>query len=46
LASGNAIKSTSMVGWTTTVAADDIIGFNLDAVTVATWASLTIYCQK
>jgi hypothetical protein len=46
LATGNALKSTTLTGWTTAVAANDIFGFNLDAVTVATWAELTIFCSR
>jgi hypothetical protein len=46
LAADNAIKSVTLTGWTTTVAANDIIGFNLDAVTVATWAHLTVFCSR
>lgn len=36
LTTGNAVRSTTRTGWSTTVTANDIIGFNLDAVTVAT----------
>jgi len=46
LASGNAVHSTTLTGWTTSVAAHDRIAINIDAVTVATWAEITVTCNK
>ncbi len=47
LATGNAIRSTTMAGWTTlVVAAGDILGFNLDAVTTATRICLQLEIMK
>ncbi len=45
IASGTAIHSTTLTGWTTSVAANDILGFNLDAVATAKYISVTIQCQ-
>lgn len=42
LATGTAIHSTGLSGWTTSVAANDIFGFNLDAVSGATKLNLEI----
>ncbi len=36
LSTGNAIRSSTLTGWTNTYSAGDIFGFNVDAVTVAT----------
>lgn len=36
LSTGNVIQSTTMTGWTTTINANDIIGFNLDSCANAT----------
>lgn len=46
LSTGNAIHSTNVAHWTTSVAANDIIGFNLDAVTTATRITLTLEVDK
>lgn len=47
LASGTAIHSTTLTGWTTTVAANDIFGFSLDAVSGgATKITLVIQVNK
>lgn len=43
LATGNAIKSTTLTGWTVAVTADDIVGFNVDALANATWLQIAIY---
>lgn len=44
LATGNALKSTDLTGWgSTTITADDIAGFNVDAVSAATWIEVLIY---
>lgn len=48
LASGNAIKSTTLTGWSpTALAADDILAANIDASNAANiWTSFTLYCQR
>jgi len=43
LASGNAVKSTTLTGWTTAVSADDIFAIKVDACDAATKISLTLY---
>jgi hypothetical protein len=43
LATGNALKSTTLTGWTTSVTANDIAGFNVDAVANATWLEVKVY---
>lgn len=45
IATGTAIHSTTLSGWTTTVTANDIFGFNISAVATATKASLVLQCQ-
>jgi hypothetical protein len=43
LAAGNALRSTTLTGWTTmTYAAGDIIIFNIDAVANATWLTFAL----
>lgn len=46
LATGTAIHSTTLSGWTTSVAANDIFGFNLSAVSGATKITLVIQVNK
>ncbi len=46
LATGTAIHSTGLSGWTTSVSANDIFGFNLDAVSGATKITLVIQINK
>lgn len=47
LSSGNAVKSTTLTGWSpTALSADDILGFNVDAVANATWMEFALYCQR
>lgn len=46
LATGTAIHSTGLSGWTTAVAANDIFGFNLDAISGATKLTLVIQINK
>lgn len=46
LATGTAIHSTTLSGWTTSVTANDIFGFNLDAVSGATKLTLTVEIDK
>ncbi len=45
IATGTAIHSTTLTAWTTTVAANDIVGVNLKTVATATQANLTVQCQ-
>jgi len=45
IASGTALHSTTLTGWTTSVAANDIIAFNLNAVSSATKVSIVLQCQ-
>lgn len=42
IASGTAIHSTTLTNWTTAITANDIVGFNLDAVATATKISLVV----
>jgi hypothetical protein len=43
LSTGNAVRSTTLTGWNpVTFVAGDIWGFNLDAVTNATFISFTL----
>lgn len=46
LAVGNAIRSTAIPGWTTAVAANDIVGFHVDAAAGATWIEVMVICSK
>lgn len=46
IASGTSIHSTTLTGWTTAVAANDIMGFNLKAVSAATFVNLTLECDQ
>jgi hypothetical protein len=46
LATGNAIKSTTLTGWTTSVAVGDIFCINIDALAVATLLDFQIEIQK
>jgi len=43
LSTGNAVKSTTLTGWTTSVAADDIIAVKVTACAAATKINFTIY---
>lgn len=45
IASGTALHSTTLTGWTTSVAANDVFAFNLSAVSSATKVSLVLQCQ-
>ena len=45
LASGTAVHSTTLTGWTTAVAANDIVGINIKTVATAKYASLIVGCQ-
>jgi hypothetical protein len=43
LSTGNAVKSTTLTGWTTAVSADDIFAIKVDACNAAKKISLTLY---
>jgi len=43
LTTGNAVKSTTMTGWTTAFSADDIFCINIDACSAATKINFTLY---
>jgi hypothetical protein len=45
ISSGTAVHSTTLSGWTTSVAANDIIGVNINTVATATKASLVVQCN-
>lgn len=46
LSSGNAIRSATLSGWDTAVAANDILGFKITGAGAVTWASIALYCQR
>lgn len=46
LATGTAIKSTTMTGWTTSVADGDIFGFKITAISGATQSSIVLQCAQ
>jgi hypothetical protein len=47
ISTGTAVHSTTLTGWTTSVAANDIFGINLKIVGgVATQATLTLECDQ
>ena len=46
IAANTAARSTTLTGWTTAVAANDIIGLKLDAVATATYVNLTVECVQ
>lgn len=39
-------QDSTLTGWTTSVSAGDVIGFNVDSITTATTATLIIQCDK
>jgi hypothetical protein len=43
LTTGNAVKSTTLTGWTTAFSADDIFCINIDACSAATKINFTLY---
>lgn len=45
ISTGTSIHSTTLTGWTTSVAANDVFGINLKTVATATQANLTVECQ-
>lgn len=46
IASGTAIHSTTLTGWTTSVVANDIFGVNINTVASATKATLVLECDQ
>lgn len=46
LSSQQTAASSTLTGWTTSVAANDIIGFNVDSATTVTWVILQIFVTK
>lgn len=46
LATGNAIASTTLTNWSTPIAANDIVGYNLDAVSNATFIQFVVTYNK
>lgn len=45
ISTGTAIASTTLTGWTTSVSAGDILGFNLDIVATAKYITVDVRCQ-
>jgi hypothetical protein len=43
---GTAIHSTTLTGWTTAVAKNDIVGINLKVVSGPTFANLVVECDQ
>ncbi len=46
ISTGTSIHSTTLTSWTTSVAANDIIGINLKTVATASFVSLTVQCDQ
>lgn len=46
IASNNSLHSTTLTGWTTAVAANDIVGINLKVTASATVVNLTLECDQ
>ena len=46
IAANTAVRSTTLTGWTTSVAANDIVGINLEVVATATQVNLTVECNQ
>ncbi len=46
ISSGTAIHSTTLTGWTTSVTANDIFGFNINAVSGATFIDINLQCNQ
>ena len=46
IASNNSLHSTTLTGWTTAVAVNDIVGINLKATASATVVNLTVQCDQ
>lgn len=45
LSSSRAASNSTLTGWTTSIAAGDILEFVIDSVSDITWATLTLYIQ-
>lgn len=45
ISTGTAKHSTTLTSWTTTVSANDIVGFNLDSVSGATFLDIKVECN-
>jgi hypothetical protein len=45
ISTGTVIHSTTLTGWTTAVAANDVLGFNLDAVATAKYITVNVQIQ-
>lgn len=45
IATGTALHSTTLTGWTTAVTANDLVIFNMSAVATATSVTITLGCQ-
>ena len=45
ISTGTAVASTTLTGWTTSVASGDIVGFNLDAVATAKFIMVGVRCR-
>ena len=45
LATGNAVSSSTLTGWTTAVSANDILAFHIDALANATTLEIKLKCQ-
>ncbi len=46
ISTGTALHSTTLTGWTTSVAANDIVAININTVSSATKASLIVECDQ
>ena len=46
IAGGNTARGTSLSGWNTTVNANDVLGFNLKAVSGASYVNLIVECDQ
>jgi hypothetical protein len=46
ISTGTVIHSTTLTGWTTSVTAFDIIGFNLDTVATAKYITVQLFCDR
>jgi hypothetical protein len=45
ISTGTAVHSTTLTGWTTSVSQNDIMAFNLKAVSSATYVGVSVQCQ-
>ena len=46
ISTGTVIHSTTLTGWTTSVTAFDVIGFNLDTVATAKYITVQLFCDR